>query len=391
MKKNKLIFKFFCVLFFVSFLCIAKTNIVNASFYDLENTAKNKFQATSLDMMLTSDSENYLPETLIFPNDNLTRQITITNIGSLNFDYFVNVEFLGGDIDLCNALIFNSSMNGNLSNGDSHVLNLIASLSSDAHYDLSNKTCEFNVKAYAWQPELNSYSLGFTDSEVLKSSISTGNWIPEEPLPEEESDDYQKVVISEVMWMGSTTNTNDEWIELKNMTNEPIDLTNWTIENALIDHGTYVISGGVIPANGYFLISNYDSANASSSLNVDSDIVTTSISLSNENNGNLILKDNNNVLIDNAFAWASGENSIVKRSMERNLIPNDGIQSENWHSCIDEVCNDSTYWDIHDGDNYGTPKFENHSENDLSINPEILTEELVVAEEVIDDEITENI
>ena len=31
------------------------------------------------------------------------------------------------------------------------------------------------------------------------------------------------------------------------------------------------------------------------------------------------------------------------------------------------VCNDGTYWDTNDGDDYGTPAGENHSENDPSL------------------------
>ena len=33
------------------------------------------------------------------------------------------------------------------------------------------------------------------------------------------------VVVSEISWMGTTTSSNDEWIELFNNTDSPIDLT----------------------------------------------------------------------------------------------------------------------------------------------------------------------
>jgi len=35
------------------------------------------------------------------------------------------------------------------------------------------------------------------------------------------------IVINEIMWMGTTFNSNDEWIELRNMTDLEIDLGKW--------------------------------------------------------------------------------------------------------------------------------------------------------------------
>jgi len=40
------------------------------------------------------------------------------------------------------------------------------------------------------------------------------------------------VVINEIMWMGSVGNSNDEWIELRNMTDADINLSGWKIDGA---------------------------------------------------------------------------------------------------------------------------------------------------------------
>jgi hypothetical protein len=40
------------------------------------------------------------------------------------------------------------------------------------------------------------------------------------------------VVFSEIAWMGTTTSSNDEWIELYNNTDGAIDLTGWTLNAA---------------------------------------------------------------------------------------------------------------------------------------------------------------
>jgi hypothetical protein len=38
----------------------------------------------------------------------------------------------------------------------------------------------------------------------------------------------QTVVINELLWMGSSTSSADEWIELRNLTDQAVDLSNWT-------------------------------------------------------------------------------------------------------------------------------------------------------------------
>ena len=59
------------------------------------------------------------------------------------------------------------------------------------------------------------------------------------------------VIISEVAWGGTTANASDEWIELFNNTTSPIDLTNWTLNDA--NAGINIILNGIIPSQGFFL------------------------------------------------------------------------------------------------------------------------------------------
>ena len=58
-----------------------------------------------------------------------------------------------------------------------------------------------------------------------------------------------EVVINELMWMGSTVSSSDEWIELRNNTNQAIDLTGWLITNAASGSDDLTIPlGSIIPA-----------------------------------------------------------------------------------------------------------------------------------------------
>jgi hypothetical protein len=120
------------------------------------------------------------------------------------------------------------------------------------------------------------------------------------------------VVINEIAWAGSIDNSNDEWIELYNTTSQAIDLAGWYVEDDYVDK--YVIASGVVPAKGYFLIEDSESA----VLNISADAV---IGLSLANSGDsLILKNAAGAVIDSVNAgggaWYFGDN-VTKATMER--------------------------------------------------------------------------
>jgi len=146
------------------------------------------------------------------------------------------------------------------------------------------------------------------------------------------------VIINELMWMGSAGSTADEWIELRNMTDSPIDLTGWNITRLSNIGETLMleIPSGIIAAKGYFLISNYDADHSNSRLNVIPEIVNTGVSLDNSQLQIKIYDGTWNTganLIDTADdgvgAPLAGDNTY-KYSMMRNDPPGDGSQAFNW-------------------------------------------------------------
>ena len=176
------------------------------------------------------------------------------------------------------------------------------------------------------------------------------------------------VVINEVMWMGTkgSPGGNDEWMELRNMTDEEVDLTDWTIDGAGPGLPGTITLEGVISANGYFLISRYDSDDVSE---IADDIVVDQVvsGLSFVNGGEqLTLRYPDSTIVDQTptGVWPAGANGSTRKSMERNADPGDGTSITSWHACEDPVCNDGTYWDTDEGDTYGTPGSVNHSDND---------------------------
>lgn len=164
------------------------------------------------------------------------------------------------------------------------------------------------------------------------------------------------VVINEINWEGSSSNAADEWVELRNTTSSPIDLTNWKIDN-LGDSAnpTFVIASGAIPANGFFLIANYAKSSASSRLNVDPDVVSTGVDLLNTGE-QLVLKNNLNAIKDTANvspSWFAGVNGSPNKSMERKSTPGNGAQSANWGNATTQANFDAGTTDL------GTPKAPN--------------------------------
>ncbi|PIP75996.1 hypothetical protein COW86_00600, partial [Candidatus Kuenenbacteria bacterium CG22_combo_CG10-13_8_21_14_all_39_9] len=92
------------------------------------------------------------------------------------------------------------------------------------------------------------------------------------------------IIINELMWMGAGSNA-DEWIELKNTTNNNIDLSNCYITRyyngdvTMFDIGDFF--GKNINAQSYFLLSNYNEAG--SKISIEPDIYNTKMLLVNSN------------------------------------------------------------------------------------------------------------
>lgn len=78
------------------------------------------------------------------------------------------------------------------------------------------------------------------------------------------------VVINEVAWGGTAAGSQDEWLELRNCTAAPIDLTGWVLEigearvplSVVLD-GTVEVRRASIEANGYLLLERTDDTTVS--------------------------------------------------------------------------------------------------------------------------------
>ena len=179
------------------------------------------------------------------------------------------------------------------------------------------------------------------------------------------------VIINELMWMGSAQGTDDEWIELRNMTNRSIDLSGFKLTkfNGTTDVDMLTISAGTIAPKGYFLISNFVGSSSHLKDSIIIDYVTTDVGL---NNSHLSIKlyDSTDNPIDQAWKETAPKEGIYDTtagaekyySMERTSIPSDGIDPLNWYTCID-AASTADFFDT-GADERGTPGAANRSENE---------------------------
>ena len=144
----------------------------------------------------------------------------------------------------------------------------------------------------------------------------------------------QHVVINEVAWAGTATNSSDEWIELYNPTDSAVDLSGWTLTfgKNTIDLGE--AANTIVEAGGYFLLERTDDETVS---DIPADLIYTG-SLSNDGT-TLSLLDKTGKVVDTANngvekGWAAGNNkdgAIPFATMER-IDPTSPDIPSNWAS-----------------------------------------------------------
>ena len=151
--------------------------------------------------------------------------------------------------------------------------------------------------------------------------------------------DWGDVIFSELMWMGDFKSTSHEWVELYNTTHQQIDLKGWQItylKNGVAETLMLTIPYGIIPANGYFLISNNSAEETS--MSVEPDLIDESISLLNDNL-QIKLYDGEwdddrkwlDVADDGSGNPVAGDNKN-KRSMVRIMPPKNGTLADSWYT-----------------------------------------------------------
>ncbi|MBU3964206.1 lamin tail domain-containing protein [Patescibacteria group bacterium] len=133
------------------------------------------------------------------------------------------------------------------------------------------------------------------------------------------------VVINELAWMGTENSFNDEWIELYNPGDYPVNLDAWTIQTK--DESLKIKLSGSIGAKSYFLLERTDDSTIPE---IIADIIYKG-GLNNQGK-QLLLLDNIGQVVDNidcSLGWFAGNNEN-KKTMERIVSHVLGSDPNNW-------------------------------------------------------------
>jgi len=152
-----------------------------------------------------------------------------------------------------------------------------------------------------------------TEQATTTPSASSGQAICNQATNQEP--DFDKVIFNEIAWMGTTKSSSDEWIELKNISVNPVDLNGWQIFNKSQGLKIFFTTTTIVEAGSFFLL---ERTNDDTVLNIKADRIYTG-ALANTDEM-LYLVGLNCVLQDKIKAiphWQEGDN-LTKETMERN-------------------------------------------------------------------------
>ena len=186
------------------------------------------------------------------------------------------------------------------------------------------------------------------------------------------------VVINEIAWMGTEASSGDEWIELANNTNTPINIKDWSIHGAdSKDCLNFTDADGnrswVVPSYGYLIYASHEDDVNNSEMETNVDIWDATISMINSSPGQVVLYDAQNCAgteIDRVNqptgGWFAG-NSTDRTTMER-IDPNAaGVEEANWVTNDPDVARNGL--DASQSPINGTPKSKNSATNSATNSP----------------------
>lgn len=177
---------------------------------------------------------------------------------------------------------------------------------------------------------------------------------------------YMPIIINEVAWAGTDASSYDEWIELKNRTNLPLNLSGFSISAE--DGAPDISLSGTIPASGYFLIGRGEDGDIFSDITIDLAVPFSGVGggsgISNEGEvlrlnfggGASTTTIDQTPSLSECSGWCGGGSSPDYKTMERKHADVAGNDKNNWGT------NDGSYLAGHDKVGNiinGTPKTRN--------------------------------
>lgn len=158
-----------------------------------------------------------------------------------------------------------------------------------------------------------------------------------------QSTEGKALAITEINWGGSSFSSYDEWIEIQNISEQTIDLSQYVLRGLKSNNQDIQLTGMLKPKE-YFLIARYDNHNKNTALTVSPDIAT-SITIHNTGFKISLIQQmqNNEKIIDEVDTISVGpfaglnSNNFGKASMERIDPYLPGNMATNWQTAKSSI------------------------------------------------------
>jgi hypothetical protein len=223
----------------------------------------------------------------------------------------------------------------------------------------SGQPIDGGLASLTLQSSTASPSVTLTVTDDLYPDI-TGS-ITVEIRPVGDTAGLRDVVVNEVNWYGNGVDSDDEWIELRNLSGAELNLSGWTIAGAATGAGAYTIDNGTLLAAGAYLVigelQGPDTPGNRTSLTGVADVQLGGLSLVNSGEP-LILRDIDGNLIDETpvAPWPAGSSGDLTSMERRDELTGggygDGAQPGAWYTWNPADGDDTTHPDSADR---GTP------------------------------------
>lgn len=225
----------------------------NAYYNDTEKSSENIFAAEQLDFAITAGPFDPLESSLNFNSGkSLSKQIDLKlEPESEAVDYFASTTNVSGDLDFCDQIFMNASLNddafgsGSLTNFKTATTTAISTTTADIwKFDFSIAASSTN--------SICSFDIGYNGKQIDPYIENGGFWDEEKESNEIYSWGFRinKIYYNVASDRGS--DPSNEWVEIYNQTDQDLDLSGWQIcDNSECDT---IPSSPLIPAKGFGVI-----------------------------------------------------------------------------------------------------------------------------------------
>jgi uncharacterized membrane protein YgcG len=183
--------------------------------------------------------------------------------------------------------------------------------------EISNEVNDFTARLDTFSQQINEFNQKPSEESTKPKSEEAKTEIEETTFCQRKEGDLpkgNKIIFNEVSWMGTENSSNDEWIELKNISGAGTNLAGWQLLDKDGQIKIIFSNGEQFSANGFYLLERTDD---NSVPNVSANKIYTGAL--NDTNETLYLFNENCELEDEILAnpnWPAGDKDS-KRTMER--------------------------------------------------------------------------